>query len=68
MRDGRRLGTVRRVGETGGTPLLAVEPPEGSRREAILVPAARSICSVIDLDSGCITIDPPEGLLELYGI
>ncbi len=72
MRDGRVLGTVRRVVETGGTPLLAVEPPAGlaekRRQDEILIPAARSICALIDIDSGCITIDPPEGFLELYGI
>ena len=72
MRDGRVLGTVRRVVETGGTPVLAIEPqmdPVGERRpEEILVPAARSICALIDIESGRITVDPPEGFLELYGI
>jgi len=72
MRDGRVLGTVRRVVETGGTPLLAIEPASDSLREQrqdeILVPAARSICALIDLEAGRITVDPPEGFLELYGI
>jgi len=72
LRDGRVLGTVRRVVETGGTPLLAVEPPAQSvneqRQAEILVPAARTICTLIDLDSGRITVDPPEGFLDLYGL
>jgi 16S rRNA processing protein RimM len=72
MRDGRVLGTVRRVVETGGTPLLAIEPPADpankERQGEILIPAARSICALIDIDSGWITVDPPEGFLELYGI
>jgi 16S rRNA processing protein RimM len=70
-RDGREIGKVREVVQTGGTPLLAVEPIAGggaSAQEEILLPAARSICTAIDVASGCITIDPPEGLLELYGI
>jgi len=70
-RDGREIGTVREVVHTGGTPLLAVEPTPGggaSTQEEILLPAARSICTAIDVVSGCITIDPPEGLLELYGV
>ncbi|MFQ5877760.1 MAG: ribosome maturation factor RimM [Acidobacteriota bacterium] len=71
-RDGRELGTVRDVLDTGGTPLLVVVPehvPEpGERSVEVLVPAARSICTAIEPASGRITIDPPEGLLELYGI
>jgi 16S rRNA processing protein RimM len=69
-RDGREIGKVRDVVQTGGTPLLAIEPGPGcgSRAEEILMPAARSICTVIDVASGTITIDPPEGLLDLYGI
>ncbi|MBI1950728.1 MAG: 16S rRNA processing protein RimM [Acidobacteria bacterium] len=70
-RAGRTIGIVRDVVPTGGTPLLAVEPGAGEGGDAhdpILLPAARSICTAIDPASGWITIDPPEGLLELYGI
>jgi ribosomal 30S subunit maturation factor RimM len=64
--DGRVLGTVRRVGDTGAAaPLLAVTPrPDAPEAEEILVPAARSICVAIDRDTRTITIDPPAGLLE----
>jgi 16S rRNA processing protein RimM len=67
-RDGRDLGTVREVLETGGAPLLAVRTARaGSGDGEMLLPAARSICSMIDRVARVITIDPPEGLLELYG-
>ena len=70
-RGGREIGTVRGVVRTGGTPLLAIEPGAvlgPSAQDEILLPAARSICTAIDVAAGCITIDPPEGLLELYGL
>ncbi|MBI4168977.1 MAG: 16S rRNA processing protein RimM [Acidobacteria bacterium] len=69
-RDGRAIGTVRDIVQTGGTPLLAIDPVAGAggARQEILLPAARSICTEIDLAGGIITIDPPEGLLELYGL
>jgi len=66
-RTGRDLGVVRRVIETGGAPLLVIAET-GAGRDAgaeILVPAARTICTGIDKAAGMITIDPPEGLLEL---
>jgi len=65
-REGLDLGVVRRVMETGGAPLLIVEraEPLQTSRE-ILIPAARSICTRIDRIARVITVDPPEGLLEL---
>jgi 16S rRNA processing protein RimM len=68
--EGRAIGRVRDIMLTGGTHLLAIDPAPGvgESREEILLPAARSICREIDLASGVITIDPPEGLLELYGL
>jgi 16S rRNA processing protein RimM len=65
--EGLDLGVVRRVMETGGAPLLVVEraePVPQTRRE-MLIPAARSICTRIDRHAREITVDPPEGLLEL---
>ena len=70
-REGREIGTVRDVLSTGAAPLLAIDPATaggGGPREEILLPAARPICGTIDLASRRIVIDPPEGLLELYGI
>jgi 16S rRNA processing protein RimM len=69
-RQGLDLGTVKRVIANGGAPLIAIETNAGAgggEAKELLVPAARSICSEIDRTSRVITIDPPEGLLELYG-
>ena len=69
--QGRDLGRVRAVIETGGTPLLEIEPNTGAGASAtggvILIPASRSICKVIDPAAGSVLVDPPDGLLELYG-
>jgi ribosomal 30S subunit maturation factor RimM len=46
---------------TGGVDVLQVA--DGDRE--ILVPAARSICVDVDLASGVLVIEPPEGLLDL---
>jgi 16S rRNA processing protein RimM len=62
-RDGRPLGTVRRVLETGAAaPLLAVAAAGGEER---LIPAAQSICVAIDRATRSILVDVPEGLLEI---
>jgi 16S rRNA processing protein RimM len=65
-RDGRALGSVRRIDDTGAAaPLLAVAPrADAPEAEEILVPLAQSICVAIDRDTRTITVDPPEGLLE----
>ena len=64
---GRDLGVVRRVIETGGAPLLVIAgtAADGEDEAEILIPAASAICTGIDKATGVITIDPPEGLLEL---
>jgi 16S rRNA processing protein RimM len=55
---GRSLGVVTDFEETGGTPLLRVG-------ENLLIPFAKSICTNIDLESRQITVNPPDGLLDL---
>ncbi len=71
-RDGRDLGRVEDVIETGGTPLLQIGRADGEagsqRGREVLLPAARAICVNIDTAAGSITVDPPEGLLELYEV
>ncbi|PYQ11328.1 MAG: 16S rRNA processing protein RimM [Acidobacteria bacterium] len=61
----RPLGRVVDVLRTGGTDLLLVQTEED--RE-ILIPFTRSICLRVDVEAGCIEIDPPEGLLEIDAI
>jgi len=62
-KDGAPLGCVARVMETAGPDLLVVRDAGAGDRER-LIPFVEAICSV-DRDTGRITIDPPEGLLEL---
>ena len=59
--DGTRVGEVVRVDREVGTPLLIVATPRGE----VMVPFAEAICRRIDVAGKRITIDPPEGLLEL---
>ena len=59
---GRYVGRVRNWREYGGPPLLEVEGPAG---EEILIPFAKAICVAVDLAARRISVDLPEGLLDL---
>ena len=59
---GEKIGIVTRLMRTGGTDLLVIE---GEGKREILVPFADDICTEVDVDAKRITINPPEGLLEL---
>jgi 16S rRNA processing protein RimM len=54
---GRSLGIVTDFEETGGTPLLHLGD--------LLIPFAKSICTEIDAANKRITVNLPEGLLNL---
>ena len=56
------IGKVREVLRTGGTEVLVIDTADG--RE-VLIPFAESICTEVDLEGNRITVDPPEGLLDL---
>lgn len=60
LADGTRLGRVAGF-LAGPTEIWRIETPDG--RE-ILFPAARPF--VLSIDEDAVTIDPPEGLIELY--
>ena len=60
--DGRKLGQVTKVMRTGGTDVLVLEGDDGRER---LIPFADEICTGVDVGAKRITIDPPEGLLDL---
>ena len=60
--EGVSLGRVARLMRTGGTDLLVVE--SGPGRE-LLIPFADDICTEVDVDNGRITVNPPDGLLDL---
>jgi 16S rRNA processing protein RimM len=59
---GNEVGTVDGIMRTGGTDVLIVRTRDGQER---LIPFADSICTDVDLVARIITVDPPEGLLEL---
>ncbi len=56
------IGTAEEVLATGGTDVLVVRSSDG---EELLLPFCSEICRRIDLDSGCIEVDAPEGLIEV---
>ncbi len=60
--EGRSLGNVTAVLRTGGTDVLVIRDDYGHER---LIPFADDICTSVDVAAKRITIDPPEGLLEL---
>jgi 16S rRNA processing protein RimM len=60
--QGRRLGHVTRLMRTGGNDLLVLEGDDGRER---LIPFADEICTDVDVGAKLITIDPPDGLLEV---
>jgi 16S rRNA processing protein RimM len=59
---GQQLGHVKEILRTGGVDTLVIE--SDSRRD-YLVPMAETIVVKVDLDNKAISIDPPEGLLDL---
>jgi 16S rRNA processing protein RimM len=58
---GARIGEVSRVDGGVGGSLLTVKGVRGE----VLIPFAQHICVEIDVSARRITIDPPDGLLEL---
>jgi 16S rRNA processing protein RimM len=60
--EGVSLGRVTELMRTGGTDLLVVKDEEQRER---LIPFADDICIEIDLAAKRITVNPPQGLLDL---
>lgn len=59
--DGADLGTLVEILETGGSDIYVVK--SGIRE--YLIPAVEDIVTAIDLAAGVMTVNPPEGLLDL---
>jgi len=59
--DGRAVGTVRSVLETGGHDVLEIEALEGG---VALVPAKEPLLAEVDVAGRRIVVDAPPGLLE----
>jgi 16S rRNA processing protein RimM len=60
--EGRSLGEVTALLRTGGTDVLVVKGADGREH---MIPFADDICTEVDTASKRITVNPPEGLLEL---
>jgi 16S rRNA processing protein RimM len=60
--EGRKVGLVTGVMRTGGTDVLILEGVDGQEH---LIPFADEICTQVDLAVKRITIEPPDGLLDL---
>lgn len=58
--DGRRLGTLEDIVNTGAHPVYVVK---GERE--LLVPASPQVLRKVDLEQGVITVELPDGLEEL---
>jgi len=58
---GERVGEVARVDGGAAGSLLAIDGPNGE----ILIPLAVDITTRVDVEGRRITVNPPEGLLEL---
>lgn len=56
--DGRDLGTIRAILETGSNDVYVVEKD----KKEILVPAIEDVVLAIDLEAGKMTVNLPEGL------
>ena len=61
--DGRAVGTVTEVFELAPADLLEVHGPRG----VVMVPYRPEIVVEVDVEAGRLTIDPPDGLLDLHG-
>ncbi|MBC7362982.1 MAG: 16S rRNA processing protein RimM [Candidatus Aminicenantes bacterium] len=59
--DGELIGKVVELLTFGSNVLLVVQ----AGQKQLEIPLVKAICQVIDVESGLIKVDPPEGLLEL---
>ena len=59
--DGDAVGTVHEVYELGPADLLEVRGERGT----LMIPYRPEIVVAVDVDAGRMTIDPPDGLLDL---
>tara|TARA_B100000676_G_scaffold308212_1_gene368486 strand:+ start:247 stop:732 length:486 start_codon:yes stop_codon:yes gene_type:complete len=60
MHNGSKIGTVRSIIPAGAGDVLEIDC--GPRKENLLVPFTRSAVPKIDIRTGRLTVDPPEGI------
>ncbi|MEF8822551.1 MAG: ribosome maturation factor RimM [Desulfohalobiaceae bacterium] len=63
--DGTRLGTLENADEVAGQEMWTIRTREGSE---VLFPARDELVPEMDLHAREVVIDPPQGLLEVYGV
>ena len=63
LEDGTEVGVLEQFFETGEQDTWVIAAPDDKE---ILLPAVPEFVLDVDLDNEVITIDPPEGLLDLY--
>lgn len=61
LADGTPVGRVRAVHDFGAGDTLEIDRPEGP---SVVVPFTRAVVPVVDIASGRLVLDPPEGLLD----
>jgi len=61
LMDGTPFGQVVQADDFGGGPFLEIKAPGHGH---VLVPFTKAAVPVVDVQNGCVVIDPPEGLLE----
>ncbi len=64
--EGETLGTITDVLFTGANEVYVVKPVATSgRSKDILIPAIADVVQTVDLEEGVLTVEVPEGLLDL---
>lgn len=62
LEDGTELGPFARFIETPGSEVWVIDHPDGE----VMLPAVDEVVMDIDMDAQRITVNPPEGLLDIY--
>ena len=66
LKDGRVVGELEDIDFPAGQEMWSIRAPEEEGGHEILFPAVPEFVLDIDLTAQTATIDPPEGLLDLY--
>jgi 16S rRNA processing protein RimM len=65
LADGSELGEVTAIRHEGGDLLVVRRTDGGGESPEALIPFVAAFVPTVDVDSGFVVVDPPEGLLEL---
>ena len=63
LENGRQLGRLDHIEFPAGQPVWSIRGQKGGE---ILFPAQPQFLTHVDMDKGIITIQPPDGLLDIY--